>query len=154
MSPLLSALSLLYLHPAPVSLSSFHVYSTTTTAHLTWKLHRQQSLSILSLYNTRAGSFTHVFNVTPSEAAKSQYTVFGLQHGTRFKVKAMVTTLLKHHNVVLKQRLSIGMETGMYTRAVLQQHIKHETDCKLMIISRLQLIVPMVGWPMGEVATL
>ncbi|GLD58656.1 phosphatidylinositol phosphatase PTPRQ, partial [Lates japonicus] len=47
-----------------------------------------------------------------SEAVKSQYTVTGLQPGTRFKVKVVVTTLLKQLNVTLKQRLSLGMETA------------------------------------------
>ncbi|XP_018519305.2 oxidized low-density lipoprotein receptor 1 [Lates calcarifer] len=96
----------------PVSLSSLHVYSTTTSALLTWKLHRQQSLSSLSLYNTHSQSITHISSMKPSEAVKSQYTVTGLQPGTRFKVKVVVTTLLKQLNVTLKQRLSLSMETA------------------------------------------
>uniref|UniRef100_A0A3B4X7S4 C-type lectin domain-containing protein n=1 Tax=Seriola lalandi dorsalis TaxID=1841481 RepID=A0A3B4X7S4_SERLL len=48
--------STLCLHPVPVALSSLHVHSTSTSAHLTWKLHRQESLSTLSLYNTHTQS--------------------------------------------------------------------------------------------------
>ncbi|XP_027128795.1 uncharacterized protein LOC109141787, partial [Larimichthys crocea] len=98
-------------HFIPVFLSSLHVYSTTTTALLTWKLHRQQSLSTFSLYNTHAQSVTHIFNINSSEA-KSQYTVKGLQPGTRFKAKVVVMTFLEHLNMTLKQRLYIGTETA------------------------------------------
>ena len=106
-----SSPSSLYLCPVPVSLSSLHVYSSITTALLTWELHRQQSLSTLSLYNTHTQSVTHVFNINSSET-KSQYTVKSLPPGTRFKAKVMVMTVLKHLNMTLKQRLDIGMETG------------------------------------------
>lgn len=107
----ISTLSLLYLCLVPVFLSSLHIYSTTTTALLTWKLHRQQSLSTLSLYNTHTQSVTNNFNINSSEAT-SQYAVKGLQPGIRFKAQAVITTLVKHLNVTLKQRLSIGIETG------------------------------------------
>lgn len=96
--------------PAPASLSSFYVSSTTTTALLTWKLHGQQSLSTLSLYNTHTQSVTHIFDINSSEA-ESQYAVKGIQPGTRFKAKVVATTFLKHLDVTLKQRLAIGMET-------------------------------------------
>lgn len=135
-SPLVSVHSLLCLHPAPVSLSSLHVSSTTTTALLTWKLHGKQSLSTLSLYNTHTRSITHIFNMMPSEGAKSQYTVLGLQHGTRFKVNVLVTTLLKHYNVVLKQRLSIGMETGLIHKL----YSKHTSNMTLTVSWRLFLV--------------
>ncbi|XP_037623294.1 phosphatidylinositol phosphatase PTPRQ isoform X2 [Sebastes umbrosus] len=98
-------------HFIPVSLSSLHVYSTATTALLTWKLHRQQSLSTLSLYSTHTQAVAHVFNINSSEA-NSRYTVKGLQPGTRFKAKVVVTTFIKHLNMTLKQRLSRGMETA------------------------------------------
>ncbi|XP_029289790.1 phosphatidylinositol phosphatase PTPRQ [Cottoperca gobio] len=98
-------------HFIPVSLSAFHVYSTTTTALLTWKLHGQQSLSTLSLYNTHTQSVTHIFNINSSEA-NSQYMVKGLQPGTCFKAKVVMTTFLKHLNMTLKQILSISMETA------------------------------------------
>ncbi|XP_026221120.1 LOW QUALITY PROTEIN: phosphatidylinositol phosphatase PTPRQ [Anabas testudineus] len=98
-------------HFVPVSLSSLHVYSTATTALLTWKLLRHQSLSTLSLYNTNTQSVTHVFNGNSSKA-ESQYTVKGLQPGTHFKVKVVVAEYLEQLNVILKQRLSIGMETA------------------------------------------
>ncbi|XP_070763484.1 phosphatidylinositol phosphatase PTPRQ [Enoplosus armatus] len=98
-------------HLIPVSVSSLHVYSTTTTALLTWKLHTQQSLSTLTLYNTNTQSGPHIFNINSSEA-KSRHTVKGLQPGTRFKAKVVVTTFLKHLDVTLKQRLGIGMETA------------------------------------------
>ncbi|XP_035497594.2 phosphatidylinositol phosphatase PTPRQ isoform X3 [Scophthalmus maximus] len=99
-------------HLIPVSLSSFRLCSTATSALLTWKLHRQQSLSNLSLYDTHTQSVTHAFNIEPSEAGRSRYTLVGLQPGTRFKVKVVVTTFLKHLDVILKQKLSIAMETA------------------------------------------
>nr|XP_019934116.1 PREDICTED: phosphatidylinositol phosphatase PTPRQ [Paralichthys olivaceus] len=99
-------------HLIPVSLDSFRVHTTTTSALLTWELHRQQNLSTLSLYNTHTLSVTHTFNMKPSEVGKSQFAVTGLRPGTRFKVKIVVTTSLRHLNVILKQRLSIGMETA------------------------------------------
>ncbi|XP_068458999.1 phosphatidylinositol phosphatase PTPRQ isoform X2 [Clinocottus analis] len=95
----------------PVSLSSLHIYSTTTTALLMWKLHKQQTLSTLSLYNTHTHSVTHIFNINSSKT-NSQYSVKGLQPGTRFKAKVVVTTFLKHLRMTLKQRLSIGFETA------------------------------------------
>lgn len=98
--------------PVPVSLSSIRAYSTTTTAVLSWKLHGQQSLSTLSLYDTHTQSVTHTFNINSLEV-KSQYTVRGLQPGTRFRAKVVVTSFLKHLNVTLKQRLCIGTETGI-----------------------------------------
>ncbi|XP_076588486.1 phosphatidylinositol phosphatase PTPRQ [Chaetodon auriga] len=98
-------------HFNPVSLSSLDIHSTTTTALLTWKLHRQQSLSTLSLYKAHTQSVTHVFNINSSQA-KSQYTVQGLQPGTRFKAKVVVTTFLRHLNMTLKQRLSFSTETA------------------------------------------
>ncbi|XP_067445742.1 phosphatidylinositol phosphatase PTPRQ [Thunnus thynnus] len=94
-----------------IFLSSLHIYSTTTTAVLTWKLQRHQSLSTLSLYNTHTQSVTHNFNINSSEA-KSQYAVKGLQPGTRFKAQAVITTFVKHLNMTLKQRLSFGIETA------------------------------------------
>ncbi|XP_039470944.1 phosphatidylinositol phosphatase PTPRQ isoform X5 [Oreochromis aureus] len=98
-------------HFLPVSTSSFNVYSTTTTALLTWKLHRLQTLSSISLYNTRTETVVHIFNINSSEV-KSQYTMKGLQPGTRFKAKVTVTTYLKQFNITLKQRLRILLETA------------------------------------------
>lgn len=95
----------------PVPLSSVHAYSTTTTVVLSWKLHRQQSLSMLNLYNAHTQATTHTFNISSSEV-KSQYTVKSLLPGTRFSAKAAVTTFLKHLNITLKQRLCIDTETG------------------------------------------
>lgn len=108
---LISALVFLYLCPVPVFLSSLHIFSTTTTALLTWKLNRHQSLSTLSLYNTRTQYVTHNLNINSSEV-KSQYVVKDLQPGTHFKAQAVITTSIKHFNITLKQRLSIGIETG------------------------------------------
>lgn len=95
-----------------MSLSSFNVHSTTTTAVLTWTLHRQQSLSTISLYNAHTESVTHVFSINSSEI-QSQYAMKGLQPGTRFKAKVTVTTHLKQFNVTLKQRVRILLETGI-----------------------------------------
>lgn len=94
----------------PVSVSSLNVHSTATTALLVWKLHKEQTLSSLSLYDTRTQSVSHIFNLNASE---SQYTVKGLQPGTRFKAKVLVTTFLKHLDVTLRQRLSVAFETGI-----------------------------------------
>ncbi|XP_075998501.1 phosphatidylinositol phosphatase PTPRQ [Genypterus blacodes] len=98
-------------HFVPVSLSSLHVYSTATTALLTWKLVEQQSLSTLSLYNTHTQSVTHIFHINSAEA-QSQYTVKDLQPGTRFKITITATTLLSDLHVTLKQTFSLGMETA------------------------------------------
>ncbi|XP_049430343.1 phosphatidylinositol phosphatase PTPRQ isoform X2 [Epinephelus fuscoguttatus] len=98
-------------HFTPVSLSSFHVYSTTTTALLTWKPHKQQQLSTLSLYDTHTQSVTHILNINSSEE-NSKYAVRGLHPGTRFKAKVVVITFLKHLNMMIKQGLSFGMETA------------------------------------------
>ncbi|XP_069567271.1 phosphatidylinositol phosphatase PTPRQ [Brachyistius frenatus] len=98
-------------HFFPVSLSSFHVYSTTTTALLTWKLHRQQSLSSLTLYNMHTQSVTHFISINSSEI-KSQYRMKGLQPGTRFKAEVVVATFLKQLHVTLRHRVSVVMETA------------------------------------------
>ncbi|XP_049930076.1 phosphatidylinositol phosphatase PTPRQ isoform X4 [Epinephelus moara] len=98
-------------HFTPVSLSSFHIYSTTTTALLTWKPHKQQHLSTLSLYDTHTQSVTHILNINSSEE-NSMYAVKGLHPGTRFKAKVVVTTFLKHLNMMIKQGLSFGMEAA------------------------------------------
>ncbi|XP_070686459.1 phosphatidylinositol phosphatase PTPRQ [Pempheris klunzingeri] len=98
-------------HLIPAAQSSLHVYSSTTTALLTWRLHGHQSRSTLSLYNTHMQSVTQVFNIN-SSGAQSQYTVKGLQPGTCLKAQFVVTTVLKHLNMILMQRLSIGMETA------------------------------------------
>ncbi|XP_078024039.1 phosphatidylinositol phosphatase PTPRQ [Epinephelus lanceolatus] len=98
-------------HFTPVSLSSFHVYSTTTTALLTWKPHKQQHLSTLSLYDTHTQSVTHILNINSLEE-NSMYAVKGLHPGTRFKAKVVVTTFLKHLNMMIKQGLSFGMEAA------------------------------------------
>lgn len=103
----------------PVSLASIHVYSTTTTAALSWKLHQQQSLSTLSLFNTHTRAASHTFNINSSEV-KSQYIVRGLQPGTRFRARVVVTTVLKRPDVTLKQRLCIATETGIVKVCVYQ----------------------------------
>ncbi|CAJ1056803.1 phosphatidylinositol phosphatase PTPRQ [Xyrichtys novacula] len=95
----------------PVSLSSIRVYTTTTTALLTWTLHQQQRLSTLSLFNTHTQSVTHNFNFNVSET-KSEYMVKGLEPGTHFKVKVEVTTHHKDLHLTLKQRLAISVETA------------------------------------------
>ncbi|KAM8891585.1 phosphatidylinositol phosphatase PTPRQ isoform 2-T2 [Spinachia spinachia] len=106
-----TTLEIKYFSFIPVSVSSLNVYSTATTVLLVWKLHKEQTLSSLSLYNTRTQSVTHIFNMNSSET-ESQYTVNGLQPSTRFKANVLVSTFLKHLNVTLKQRLSIAFETA------------------------------------------
>ncbi|KAM8751980.1 phosphatidylinositol phosphatase PTPRQ [Acanthopagrus schlegelii] len=101
-------------HFIPVSLSSLRVHSTMTTAILTWKIHRQQSLSTLNLHNTHT-HVRHIFNINSSEV-KSQYAVKGLQPGTRFKAKVVVTMFLEHLDLTVKQTLSTGMETAQCPR--------------------------------------
>ncbi|KAM4572267.1 phosphatidylinositol phosphatase PTPRQ-like isoform 3-T3 [Odontesthes bonariensis] len=98
-------------HYIPLSLSSFHVFSTTTTAHLKWKLHRQQSMSTLTLYDLHTQSVTHFSDINLSEM-KSEYTIKGLQPGTRFRAEVMVAIFLKQLDITLKQKLSIFLETA------------------------------------------
>ncbi|KAM6936927.1 phosphatidylinositol phosphatase PTPRQ [Xenentodon cancila] len=97
----------------PVSLSSFQVFSTTTTAHLKWKLHKQQSISTLTLFNLHTRSVAQVFNINSSEI-KSQLTMEGLQPGTSFKAVVMVVhTPL---DITLRQKLSVFLETAQCPR--------------------------------------
>lgn len=96
-------------HLVPVSSSSFYVHSAVTTAALSWRLGRQECLSHLSLYDTRAQSVTNAFSVG---SLGSQYTVRGLQPATRFRADVAVTTFLKHLEMSLNQRLRIDTETG------------------------------------------
>ena len=103
---------LLFASPVPLPLSSFHVFSTTTTAHLKWKLHRQQSMSTLTLYDLHTQSVTHFSDINPSEI-KSEYTIKGLQPGTRFRAEVTVAIFLKQLDITLKQKLSIFLETGI-----------------------------------------
>ncbi|XP_068168501.1 phosphatidylinositol phosphatase PTPRQ isoform X2 [Antennarius striatus] len=98
-------------HFIPVSMSSIRVLSSVTTAILMWSLHRHQTLSTLSLYNTHTHSVTHIFHINSSEPM-SQYTVKGLLPGTRFKAIAVVTTFFKDYDFTLKQTLSIDAETA------------------------------------------
>ncbi|XP_041652025.1 phosphatidylinositol phosphatase PTPRQ [Cheilinus undulatus] len=97
-------------HFVPVPLVSLHVNSTTTSALLTWKLQRQQTLSTLSVHNTHTQSVAHI--IINSSKPKSEYKVKDLQPGTHFKIKVVVTTLLKDQNLTFKQRLDVGMETA------------------------------------------
>ncbi|XP_061578770.1 phosphatidylinositol phosphatase PTPRQ [Cololabis saira] len=100
-------------HLTPVSLSSFTVFSTTTTAHLKWKLHRQQSISTLTLFNLHTQSVAQVFNMNSSEI-KSQLTIKGLQPGTSFE--AVVTVVHTPLDIALTQKLSIFLETAQCPR--------------------------------------
>ncbi|XP_041854149.1 phosphatidylinositol phosphatase PTPRQ [Melanotaenia boesemani] len=95
----------------PLSSSSFHVFSTATTVQLKWTLHRQQSMSTLTLHNMHTQSVIEVFNINPSEV-NSRHTIQGLQPGTHLKAEVTVTTFLKQLGVTLKQKLSIFLETA------------------------------------------
>lgn len=119
--PLLKA-CFLPVFSVPVPQSSFHVLSTATTAQLTWKLHRLQSVSTLTLYNTRTQPATRVFHANPPEM-KSQYTMKGLQPGTSFKVEVTVATFLPNAEITLKQKLNVFLETGFifYSLSFLEQ---------------------------------
>lgn len=64
----------------------------------------------MSLYNAHTQAVAHID--IGSSKVKSQYTVRGLNPGTRFRVKAVVTTVLKDLNVTVKQSLYTGAETG------------------------------------------
>ncbi|XP_010783175.1 uncharacterized protein [Notothenia coriiceps] len=105
----LSTLQAKTFHFIPVPQSALHVYTTATTSLLTWKLHRHQSLSTLSLFNSHTQLVTHFLNINSSD---SGYMVKVLEPGTRFKAKVVVTTFLKHLNMTINQILSIGMETA------------------------------------------
>ncbi|XP_017261076.1 phosphatidylinositol phosphatase PTPRQ [Kryptolebias marmoratus] len=99
------------LHFIPVSRSSFHVLSSTTTAQLTWKLHRLQSVTTLTLYNMHSQSVTRVFDINSSET-KSRFTMKGLQPGTNFKVEVTVTAFLANPGITLKQKLNMFLVTA------------------------------------------
>lgn len=64
----------------------------------------------MSLCNAHTQAVTHID--IGSSKVKSQYTVRGLHPGTRFRVKAVVTTVLKDLNITVKQSLYTGAETG------------------------------------------
>lgn len=64
----------------------------------------------MSLYDARTRAVTHVR--TGSSEVESQLSARGLRPGTRFRVKAVVTTVLKDLNVTVKQSLYTGAETG------------------------------------------
>lgn len=64
----------------------------------------------MSLYDAQTQAVAH-FHIG-SAKVKSQYTVRGLRPGTRFRVKAVVTRVLKDLNVTVKQSLYTGAETG------------------------------------------
>lgn len=64
----------------------------------------------MSLYNAHTQAATHI-NIGSSQV-KSQYTVRGLHPGTYFRVKAVVTTVLKDLNLTVKQSLYTSAETG------------------------------------------
>ncbi|KAF7224525.1 receptor type Q [Nothobranchius furzeri] len=96
-------------HFIPVSLSSFHIFSTTTTAQLKWKLNGQRRISTLTLYDMRTQSVTRVFDINSPEI-KSHYTMNGLPPGTSFKAEVAVASLLAP-GITLKQKLSIVLET-------------------------------------------
>lgn len=81
-----------------------------TTVALSWKRDGLWRLSTMSLYNANTQAVAH-FRFGSLEV-KSQYTVRGLHPGTRFRVKAVVTTVLKDLNVTVKQSLYTGTETG------------------------------------------
>lgn len=81
-----------------------------TTVVLSWKPDGQRSLSVMSLYNAHTQAVTHIR--TDSSEVKSQFSARGLRPGTRFRVKAVVTTVLKDLNVTVKQSLYTGAETG------------------------------------------
>lgn len=64
----------------------------------------------MSLYNAHTQAVTHIHFGSPK--VRSQYSVRGLHPGTRFRVKAVVTTVLNDLNITVKQSLYTGAETG------------------------------------------
>lgn len=64
----------------------------------------------MSLYDAHTQAVTHIR--TGSSEVKSQFSVRGLRPGMRFRVRAVVTTVLKDLNVTVKQSLYTGAETG------------------------------------------
>ncbi|KAM3608908.1 uncharacterized protein V6R79_006653 [Siganus canaliculatus] len=98
-------------HFTPISQSSLQISSSATTALFTWKLHRYQSLSSLTLSSAHTQSVTHTFSISSSEV-RSQFTVTGLRPGTHFKAEVVVTTFIKNLHIALNQALHIGMETA------------------------------------------
>ncbi|XP_029951736.1 phosphatidylinositol phosphatase PTPRQ [Salarias fasciatus] len=106
-----SALEAKTIYFTPVSLSAFHVSSTTTAAVLTWSLQKRQVLSTLTLHDTHTQSVSHFFDINSAEL-KSQYTMKTLQPGTRFKVEVLVVTILEQLQINLRQRLIFFLETA------------------------------------------
>ncbi|MEQ2254639.1 hypothetical protein ILYODFUR_005761, partial [Ilyodon furcidens] len=103
-------------HFIPASLSSFNVSSTTTTAHLKWELlHRQQSISHLTLYNMHTQSVTGIYNVS-SSGIQSRFTMKHLQPGTRYMVEVMVATFLTQPGITLMQKLRMFLESDQCPR--------------------------------------
>ncbi|KAM4554453.1 phosphatidylinositol phosphatase PTPRQ [Fundulus diaphanus] len=99
------------LHFIPVSVSSFSISSTTTTAHLKWEpLHRQQSISTLTLYNMHTQSVTGIYNISSPEI-QSKFTMKNLQPGTRYMVEVLVATFQTQPGIKLTQKLSIFLES-------------------------------------------
>ncbi|XP_023811637.1 phosphatidylinositol phosphatase PTPRQ isoform X3 [Oryzias latipes] len=96
-------------HFIPVSLSSFEVFSTTTTAHLTWKLRRQQSISTLILYNVETSSFLKVFDINFSD---TEYTLKSLQPGTQFRAVVTASVSTRQSGITVNQELSFYLKTA------------------------------------------
>lgn len=99
----------MFVSTVPVSLSSFEVFSTTTTAHLTWKLRRQQSISTLTLYNVETSSFLKVFDINFSD---TEYTLKSLQPGTQFRAVVTASVSTRQSGITVNQELSFYLKTG------------------------------------------
>lgn len=106
-------LTILFVSPVPVSLSSFSASITTSTAHLKWEpLYRQQSISSMTLYNMHTQSVTGIYNISFSEI-QSKFTLKNLQPGTLYMIEVMVATSLTTPGITLMQKLHIFLETGI-----------------------------------------
>ncbi|KAF6738160.1 Phosphatidylinositol phosphatase PTPRQ [Oryzias melastigma] len=101
-------------HFIPMSLTSFQVFSTTTTtAHLTWKLRGQQSISTVTLYNVETQSILNKFEVNSSE---TEYTLKSLQPGTQFRVEVTASLSTRQPDITVNQKLSFYLETAQCPR--------------------------------------
>ncbi|XP_072290555.1 phosphatidylinositol phosphatase PTPRQ [Eucyclogobius newberryi] len=96
---------------SPVSLTSFHLSSTTTSVSLAWSLSRKHRLSSLTVHDLNIHSVIRRVNIH-STLEQSHYTVKGVPPGARVKVAVMVSASLKHPNVTLKQHLSMAIQTA------------------------------------------
>uniref|UniRef100_A0AAV2KW96 C-type lectin domain-containing protein n=1 Tax=Knipowitschia caucasica TaxID=637954 RepID=A0AAV2KW96_KNICA len=94
-----------------VSLTNFHLSSTTTSVSLAWTLPRHQQLSAITVRDLHNHSVIKKVDIQ-SAAIQSHYTVPDVQPGVRVNAAITVSAFLKNPNVTIKQRLSMDIQTA------------------------------------------